>query len=107
AIAQAVHLVESARLVARRHEEQVRAALDQMREGLVETAAEVDPVGMLRGQPGEEILIARLSGAEHDVARVELEQLGLGLLEEVEALLLGETRHDADDGPVGAGGKTA
>jgi hypothetical protein len=51
AVAQAVHLVQAARLEARGHQENVRAGLDQMRQAVVEA----DPYGKLSrdgAQPG-------------------------------------------------------
>ena len=50
AVAQAVHLVQPARLEPRRHQEDVGARLDQVRQRLVEADARADPIGM-RARP--------------------------------------------------------
>ena len=75
AVAQAVHLVEPARLEPRRHQEDVGARLDQVRQRLVEADARGDRDPGARRQRPPHVLVARLAGAEHDERGVELRQL--------------------------------
>ena len=46
-----------------------------MRQALVETDPGANPVGELRGQPRPEILVPRLSGSEHDEARIQVRKI--------------------------------
>ena len=71
AVAHAVHLVEPARLESRRHQEDVGARLDEVRQPLVEADARADAVAVQGREPSPEVLVARLAGAEHDERRVE------------------------------------
>src|SRR5438128_1461381 len=51
AVALTVHLIEAARLESRGHQKEIGAALDEMRERLVEADVGADPVRMLARQP--------------------------------------------------------
>src|SRR5215467_1075055 len=65
AVAQAVHLVEAARLVAGRHEEHVARRLDPVRELVVVTAVVTHPTAEATLEIGEELLVPRLPAPEH------------------------------------------
>ncbi|OQC35578.1 MAG: hypothetical protein BWX64_02394 [Acidobacteria bacterium ADurb.Bin051] len=104
AVAQAVELVEAARLVAGRHEEDVRSRLDPVRERLVVAPVEPDPAGEGRLEGVEERLVARLARAEDDEAEVVAPELrGQALEAEIDPLLLHETAHHADHGNLVSG----
>src|SRR6476619_5026319 len=55
AVPQAVHLVQSARLEPRRHEEDVGAAFDEVSELLAEIDADANPVWVTGGKSGPEV----------------------------------------------------
>src|SRR6185369_7763754 len=98
AVAQAVHLVETARLVERRHEEHVGACFDQVREFVAVAPVEAHAIRKLLLEHAEELLVARLAITEHGEAQVvAAEQPWQHVEEQVEALLSGEARDDTDE----------
>ena len=96
---EAVHLIQAARLEARRHQEHVGAPLDQMRDRLVEPDPDANPIRMQGSEAPPHVLIARLAGAEHDEGGVEPRQLICDSRDEVEALLIDHARNHADERP--------
>ena len=89
-VGQRVHLGQPARLEARRHDEGVYAGLDPVREHLVVAEEGAEGAVVLRFQAAHRPLEGRLAGAEHDDPEPAPDQLGRGLEEEVEALLVDE-----------------
>ena len=61
AVAQAVHLIQPARLEARRHQEDVGAAFDRVRQRLVESDVRADAIGVAARRAPPHVLIARLA----------------------------------------------
>jgi len=93
-VAQAVHLVEPARLVPRRHQEQVAPCLDEVREGLAEgpLVRHLPRKGV--GELREEALVFLLAGAEHHhLHRAPAERVREHVEAQVEALLPRHPRH--------------
>ena len=78
AVAQLVHLVQPAGLVARRHEECVGARLDLVREGIVEGQADAQPRRVTVPGVGEPPLVAFVATAEDDDLEVLGEKLRQG-----------------------------
>ncbi len=66
AIAQAVHLVEAARFIQRRHHEHVASRFDEMRKLVVVAAREAHAPRIIGLQLLEEALVFRFATAEHD-----------------------------------------
>ncbi len=96
AVAKAVQLVEAARLEPRRHQEHVRSGLDEMRQPLVEPDRGRHAAGLPRRQPAPKLLVASLAAPEHHPGGIERHQLVDAGSDEVEALLIGEPRHETD-----------
>ena len=94
-------LRQTARLEHRRHDDQVRSGIDQMRQRLVERK---DKRGAVRLQPRSE----RVESALHLRVRRRTQEDKLGatvegppgrVLDQVHALLFGQPRDHSDDGP--------
>ena len=97
AVFQAVHLIEPARLVQRRHQEHVARRFDQMRELLAVAAMEHDAIREALLQAGEETFVARFAAAEHDQVRSRVAMISGSVVEQqIEALLHGQARHHAE-----------
>src|SRR3989441_9625235 len=103
AVPKTVHLIQSAGLEPRRHEEDVGAPLNQMREPFVEPDARTNAIRESRRERRPEILIPRFAGTEDDERRVELRQIVLERGDEVEAFLVDHARDHADQWPLHGG----
>ena len=101
AVLHRVHLVEPARLVQRRHQEEVAARFNDVAQLRREPDVGADAAGVLGGQPVEEILGRGIAGPEHrHLHDHRVQRPRQGLLDQVEALLVREARHDPEHGPV-------
>ena len=97
AVTKAVHLVEPARLVLRRHQESVARAFDPVRQRFVVAAEEPGATAEFCGEPREELFIVRFAGADYGNTNVVIrEQLGQCVGEQVETFLRREPAHDAE-----------
>jgi len=93
AVALAVHLVHAARLEPRRHQENVGAGFEQMRERLVEIQRDRD-VGLMRGgQRCKLALELRVATPQHHELETARRQRGHDFDQPVDAFLLGQPRH--------------
>ena len=101
AVAHRIELAQTARLEPRRHRKQIAAGVDPARELGVESDAHRDVLAKHVGEPGEPALELGLAGAEHDQPRAHPRELGNDVGDQVEALLVGHARDDADQGLVG------
>ena len=79
------HLADAARLEARRHQEQVAAAVEQVAEFLRVTAQE-DEVGVVRGDACQLLLVVALAAAEHHEHAATVEGATAYYIERVEQI---------------------
>ena len=86
AVTQAVHLVQAAWLEPRRHQEQIRASLDQVRQRLIEADLRGHPIRMPRRQSEPQIFVSPFAVAEQHKRRVEPRQLVGNLGNQIKAL---------------------
>src|SRR5437016_1913663 len=92
AVAQAVHLIETARLVPARHQKNVRAGLNAVRETVVEADFEPHAVAVVSLQVAKHLLEITLAAAEHrKVDIVAGHHLPGNVTEDVESFLDGKT----------------
>ena len=98
AVLERVDLVEAAGFVARGHEEHVGAGLDAVRHVIVVSDLDGEAARILADETAEEILVILVSGAENDDGNILVRQAVGGEGDEIEALLGGKARDDADDG---------
>ena len=98
AVAQAVHLVEAAGLEPRRHQEEVGAGLDLVGERRCCSRGGTRPCpGSGAASQLEELLVARLAAAQrHQPHVAPASSAGSVSKQQVETLLAGQARHDAD-----------
>src|SRR5690606_27581689 len=97
-VAHRIELCQAARLVARGHHEQIAARDDSMRERLVVSRAEREPLAVRRRKLAERRLEPRLAAPEDREAGARApEQLGQRGGEQIDALLLDEARDRADE----------
>ena len=96
AIAHRIELAEPAWLEPRRHREQIAARVDPTSERGIETDPDRDVVAERLREPAEARFERRIAGAEHDETRTDSRQLGCDIGDEIDALLLGESRDHAD-----------
>ncbi|CDN44903.1 hypothetical protein BN871_FY_00070 [Paenibacillus sp. P22] len=96
-VAQRQQLAEAARLELGRHEIQVGAGVDAAREPVIEAGA--DAAFVIPGMRGltEHLLVFPFPGTEDRELHVFFEQLAEDGVDQVEALLLHQPGHDADD----------
>src|SRR5205085_3303214 len=106
AVAHRVHLVQTARLVERGHQEEVRARLDLVRGRRVETFVDGDAVRREVLERLQKIFVLALARTERDKEGPGFENLTGDLLDEVVALLRDEPRDGRDDGAVKLFGQT-
>ena len=102
AIAQAIELRQPAGLEARRQHDRIGAALDQMRERLVEAGDDADAALMNRGGDPEHVLDGGVPRAEHDQAGAARDQAVDRRAEQVHALLPGQAADHGEDDSVAA-----
>ena len=100
---QTVNLVQTARLVARGHQEHVGARLDFVRDHIVVRDLDRDLLGKLFLQAQEHFFVILVAGTQHGQNHVLACQPIHDLRNQVESLLGGKTRDDADDGEFGIG----
>ncbi len=96
-VPQAVHLIQSAGFVLRRHEKHIAARLDQMRQRLVMAVMKCHAARITPGQRFEERRVTLIAAAEHhqgDVARTE--NLGKRVEQQIDSLLGRQAGHHAD-----------
>src|SRR5688572_5573535 len=108
-ISQAVHLIQAAWLESGRHQENVRTALDEMCQRLIEPNPRRDHRRVPRRQIAPHILVSMIASAEHDKPGAKLRQLIHYSRDEVETLLIDHPRDHADERPAavfGLGRKT-
>src|SRR5688572_28896302 len=94
------HLTESARLVARRHQEEVGARVQQTRQRIVETGDGGDAIGKPARDLREVCFERGVAIAKDAQADAPVEQLGHGSEHEIDSLLVSETAHDREHGPL-------
>ncbi len=87
-VAQAVHLVQAAWLEPRRHQEQVRTPLNQVRQTLVEPDPRADPLRIACGESQPQVLVSSFSRAQQDKARIEPWQVVRQGGQQIESLLV-------------------
>src|SRR5438105_598454 len=87
AVAQADELAQPARLKAGRHQKQVAAGVDPLRQAGVKMKVNLDLAAVARLQVPEELLVALLAGAEQHNLNGQLHQPPGSALDEVEAFL--------------------
>ena len=97
AVGERIHLAEAARLESRRHDERVRPGLDPMCDRLVVADERPEAAGSVRLEEAHRALERRLAGTQHHDADSAPDELGRGLEQEVEALLVRETSDRAED----------
>jgi len=97
AVAEAVQLVQAARLEARRHDEEVGACLDAVRAALVEPEPRLELVGPPGGQGAEVVLRVAVPGPEQHELQVPGEEAIHGAGEDVEPLLRREPADDREE----------
>ena len=99
AVAQAVHLIQSAGLIAGRHQENVAARLDEVGHGFIVAGGERDAPPKSRRQFVEELLIPGLAAAEHHQPEfLSLQGRRQRVEQQVDTLLLCQSRDHADQG---------
>ena len=91
-VSQAVHLIQAAWLESGRHQENIRTALDEMCQRLIESNPRRDRRGVLRSQIAPHILVPTIASAKHDNPGTELRQLIHQSRDEVEPLLIDHPR---------------
>ena len=79
AVLQAVELVQPARLVAARHQKQVAAGLDQVRQRLVEAEVQADFCGVLPLELQQLVVVLGVALAKKDEPAAEVEEAGGGI----------------------------
>ena len=90
-VAHRIHLVESARLVSRRDEEEIGSRVDEVRQPLVVADARRDPVGVRAGETRPELLVMPVAAvAEQDPVGVERHERTGRVGEQVESFLIRE-----------------
>ena len=89
-------LADPARLEPARHAEDVRTAVDLLREADVERDPRRDPRRMRRGEGPEAVLETRVAGPEHDQRAARVERRRGRREQQVEPLLVEQPRHHAD-----------
>src|SRR5699024_2024794 len=101
AVVHGVELGEAAGLEAGGHQQRVGAGIDPVGSGLVilDAGAEGAAVGVLIIPEG--VLIALVAGAQHHHLGVAVEDLGHNGVDEIQTLLVGQARDEADDKLVG------
>src|SRR5688572_8982626 len=98
-VSQAVHLIQAAWLESRRHQEDIRPALDQMCQLFVEPNACPDHRRVLGGLVAPQIFVPSITSAEHHEAGTELRQLISQRRYQVETFLIDHPRDHADQRP--------
>ena len=101
AVVHGVELGEAAGLEAGGHQQRVGAGIDPVGSCLVilDAGAEGAAVGVLIIPEG--VLIALVAGAQHHHLGVAVEDLGHNSVDEIQTLLVGQARDEADDKLVG------
>ena len=97
-VAQSVQLREPTRFEARRHDDGVGPRLHAVRQRLVVADHRGHRLGSRRGGGQEAGLEVGGAGAEHGQLGADREQVGQRRQEQIEALLLGEPAHHAEQG---------
>src|SRR6185503_1455324 len=96
-VSQAVHLIQAAGLESRRHQKNIRTALDEMCQRFIEPDSCRDHCWVFRGQVPPHILVTPVTGPKHDNPGAEFRQLSRQSREKVEPLLIDHSRNHADE----------
>ena len=91
-------MTEATRLKSRRHQEEVGARVDALRQRRVESEREREASLVLRGEVTPLLLVGRVAAAEDDELSALLEEPRRDGCEEVDAFLLDEAADDPEDG---------
>src|SRR5260370_698558 len=105
-VSHAVHLIQPARLVQRRHQEDVGAGFDLVRQWFACIAfVNADALRRLIVPTLEEVLVFARTGSQGDKESAGVENAARSLSDQVITLLAYQTRNDPNDGPLGLLGK--
>ncbi len=105
AVAEAVHLVEAARLEARGHELEIAGGLDAVGQAGVKPNFDGAVGGVALGEAAKGALIFAAAAAEEDELHAGGEHFLEGAQLDVHALLIGEAGDAAEEGDVGRDGQ--
>ena len=94
-IFQAVNLVQSAWLIARGHQEDVRARLNFVRDCIVVGELVPDPAGICVCQRAEKVFVAAISRAQHYEHNVFAKHFMRPIRNQIETFLVCEARHNS------------
>ena len=97
AVSKTDQLAETARLEARGHQEKVRAGIDVLGQYRFEANGRRHLLRVVAGIGPEHLLVAGVTGAKHDELQVQSHQPPHDVGDQVESLLIVETRDQADD----------
>ncbi len=101
AVTQGDQLAQTAGLKLAGHEEHVAAGVDLMGQGMVHRKARGHLALVFTFCPGEQVHIAAFAHAQDHQLHVLLEQIADDVVHQVQALLIAQTAHHADDRHVG------
>ena len=105
AVAQRDHLRQAAGLKQRGHQEHVRACVDAVRQLVVHLEARRDASRIGRLGPLEQIGVLGVAHAQHDQLEAGIHQLADDALDQIQALLVRQTRDHADERRLGVDGQ--
>src|SRR6266404_1808465 len=103
AVFQAVNLIESARLVPRRHEEHIGASFDLVGESIVVRDPHCNFVGNLTAQTQKHFFVKLVATAQDGEQNVLECKAVHYLANQIEAFLCGETRDNSNQRDIGIG----